>query len=507
MRRRVILAIAAAAALGGSLAALRYAAGGLTLAHYDARGHLVVARRILDSITPGWQQIGAVWLPLPHLLNAVPVQVDRFFTTGASAVAMSVIAYAAATAAIAWIVVAVTGSLAAGAAAAAVFALNPNVVYLQATPMTEPLLLALITASVALLLSWSARVTLERDDAPFLVRGAADSHALSLTAPSDAVVGWTLVLACMTRYEAWPVTFSALAATAWVLWRGNVPGRRALRRIGAVAIYPAAAIVGFTIFSRVVVGAWFASGFFVPDNPAQGHPELAIRQIAWGLRELTGAGVLAFAVAGAALLSGRGLLTRGEASFAIPLALATTAAVPWTAFLAGHPYRIRYVVPLIAAQAVFAGAAAGVWRRSAPLLALVLAGFALFELHPMDRLAPMVVEAQWDRPNATGRERVTACLSEHYSGETIMASMGSLGHYMQELSRAGFSLRDFLHEGNGDIWLGALDSPRPFVGWILIEEHAEGGDMLAAIAREHPRFLEGFSRICEGGGLALYRRN
>ena len=87
-----------------------------------------------------------------------------------------------------------------------------------------------------------------------------------------------------------------------------------------------------------------------------------------------------------------------------------------------------------------------------------------------------------------------------------MASMGSLGHYMQDLSGAGFSLRDFLHEGNGDIWLNALDSPRPFVGWMLIEEQAEGGDMLAGIARERPAFLDGFTRVCEGGGLALYRR-
>ena len=86
-----------------------------------------------------------------------------------------------------------------------------------------------------------------------------------------------------------------------------------------------------------------------------------------------------------------------------------------------------------------------------------------------------------------------------------MASMGSLGHYMQEASRAGFAIRDFLHEGNGDIWLAALDDPRPFVGWVLIEEKAEGGDMLARIAREQPAFLDGYSRVCEGAGLALYR--
>jgi len=90
IRRRGPLApIGAAAVLLGTVMAWRFATLDLTLSHYDARGHLVVARRIFDSITPGWQQIGAVWLPLPHLLNAVPVQLDAFYRTGASAIATS----------------------------------------------------------------------------------------------------------------------------------------------------------------------------------------------------------------------------------------------------------------------------------------------------------------------------------------------------------------------------------------------------------------------------------
>src|SRR5580765_770932 len=137
----VPIAMAAAAALGGAIAALRYHDLGLTLSHYDARGHLVVARRIVDNLTPGWQQIGAVWLPLPHLLNALPVQVDAFYRTGASAVAISIASFAVSTAALAWIVAALTGSVLAGVAGAAVFALNPSVLYLQSTPLTEPLLL------------------------------------------------------------------------------------------------------------------------------------------------------------------------------------------------------------------------------------------------------------------------------------------------------------------------------------------------------------------------------
>ena len=31
--------------------------------------------------------------------------------------------------------------------------------------------------------------------------------------------------------------------------------------------------------------------------------------------------------------------------------------------------------------------------------------------------------------------------------------------------------------------------------------------MLAVRARENPAFLGGFSRVCDGAGLALYRRN
>jgi hypothetical protein len=86
-----------------------------------------------------------------------------------------------------------------------------------------------------------------------------------------------------------------------------------------------------------------------------------------------------------------------------------------------------------------------------------------------------------------------------------MASMGSLGHYMQEASHEGFAIRDFLHEGNGDIWLAALETPRLFADWMLIEEKAEGGDMLAKMARERPAFLDGYARVCEGAGLALYK--
>jgi len=167
------------------------------------------------------------------------------------------------------------------------------------------------------------------------------------------------------------------------------------------------------------------------------------------------------------------------------------------------------MVPLMAIEAIGAGLVAGVLpgRRVRAAGAAALLVLAAYELRPLDASAPMVVEAQWDRPNAPVRARVTECLGRPAPGVKIMASMGSLGHYMQEASRSGLAIRDFLHEGNGDIWLAALEGPAPYAGWVLIEEKAEGGDMLAHIARENPRFLDHFSRVCEGAGLALYRRS
>ena len=136
---RVLAAAATAAAL---LAWVLYLRADLVLSHYDARAHLVVARRILDSLTPGWRQIGAVWLPLPHLLQALPMQVDAWYRTGASASLVSVACFGITTYALTRLVLAATGSRSGAVVTAALLALNPNLLYVHTTPMTEPLALA-----------------------------------------------------------------------------------------------------------------------------------------------------------------------------------------------------------------------------------------------------------------------------------------------------------------------------------------------------------------------------
>ena len=482
--RRFSLGAAGLAVGWGTIAAAVYYAQGLALSHYDARAHLVVARRIIDSLTPGWEQIGAVWLPLPHLLNMLPVQIDLLYRTGASGIALSVASFGVAVFALTALILDATGSRTAAGAAALLFALNPNILYLQSTPMTEPLLLALL-----MLAAWSVyRWTL---DPPGWRR----------------IAGWSLVGACLTRYESFPFTGAALVLAAAVRWAQGHPPRDVLREIGRLGLYPALAIAAFMVHSRMTVGHWFVTGgFYVVDPTTQGDALAVTAAIWWGTSRL-GSYALIVSSFGAIIVLVRAAIQRRQPSVLVTLALCAVAALPWYAFYQGHPFRIRYMVPLVAAAVACTGMALGFLRPGAQRFAAaaVLLG-TVATTRPFDSQAAMVREGTWDVAKTRAREIVTGCLAERNPNDVVLMSMGSLAHYMQNLSRAGYDIQDFIHEGNGNLWDEALRAPADHVNWVVVEERSEGGDIIARRIGADPRYLREFARVCEAAGVALYRR-
>ncbi len=66
-----------------------FASHNLHIAHFDAKGHLLVPRRIIDNLNPGLRQIGAFWLPLPHILYLPFVQNDYLYFSGLAATPLS----------------------------------------------------------------------------------------------------------------------------------------------------------------------------------------------------------------------------------------------------------------------------------------------------------------------------------------------------------------------------------------------------------------------------------
>jgi len=473
-----------ALAIGVGAAAVYYIQD-LTLSHYDAKAHLVVARRIVDSMRPGWMQIGAVWLPLPHLLNVLPVQFDMFYRTGLSAVAFSVTGFVVAAVSLWWIVARATRSALAGWAAFAVFAAHPDVLYLQATPMTESLLMGFCLVGTALTWKW------------IMTRGTSRAWPAAVT----------LALACLTRYEAWPITIATVGLAAAVLIRMGVPIRLALARVATLACYPTAAALAFLVLSRLTVGSWLVTGGFFDIDQSTYHKPIAVLGSVWsGLRGLNGDVMMAIGAMALIVLVVSLVRARHSAHLLIVLALAACVALPLYAFWNGHPFRIRYMVPLTMALAAVAGLGVGLLPRYRALAATVVVFSALVETPPLSGRSLMVVEAQRDAENVLARQRLTQCLLQSYDQTPILASMGSLAPYMQETGRVGISIRQYIHEGIGQLWADSLRDAGRHARWVLIEEEAEGGDVLARLNRNSHEFLAGFERHCDGGGVALYRR-
>ena len=134
----VLLALAAWSAL----AVWFFYSNGWQYYYGDAEAHLNIARRVSDSLTPGYELVGTVWLPLPHWLMMPLARVDKLWRNGLAGAIPSAVSFVLA----GWLLFAavrrVFDSTAAALAATALVALNPNLMYLQSTAMTEPIFLA-----------------------------------------------------------------------------------------------------------------------------------------------------------------------------------------------------------------------------------------------------------------------------------------------------------------------------------------------------------------------------
>jgi hypothetical protein len=168
---------------------------GAILLYGDAVAHIHIARRVFDSITPGPLRLGTVWLPLPHILMIPFVVSDWMWRTGVGGSIVSMIAYVAGTVGVFRLLHART-SRAAGWLAAAIYALNPNLIYLQATAMTESLYLALFVWAVVFL-----------DEA---VRPS-EPGQIPQRARSLERAAMLLAAAMLTRYDGWWLAGCVLA--------------------------------------------------------------------------------------------------------------------------------------------------------------------------------------------------------------------------------------------------------------------------------------------------------
>src|SRR5215469_10389213 len=217
------------------------------LLYGDAVAHINIARRVFDSRTPGLLQLGTVWLPLPHLLVAPFVASKFLWQTGIGGAIPSMIAYVFSVAGIFRLVrTIIPDSAALGARfaawlAAATFALNPNLIYLQTTAMTETLYLAFFIWAVALFAGAIRKC----------ITGETTKANSSLV-----MSGLCLIGACLTRYDGWflaAIMSALIVALAWI-------GRFTALRSGAIK---------FVLLAATAPALWLAYNAAIYRNPLE----------------------------------------------------------------------------------------------------------------------------------------------------------------------------------------------------------------------------------------------
>ena len=205
--------LAAAASLFSFLFYFRH---GDLLLYGDAVAHINIARRVIDSRTPGLLQLGTVWLPLPHLCIIPFLFSNAAWQTGIGGSIPSMCAYVLGTAGVFLLVRSALSSdgqpdfagRAAAWLAALIFAANPNLLYMQTTAMTEVLYLAFFI--------WSL-VHFSRFARSAVSRGSTFEDAAG-SANSLIKCGWCVLGACLTRYDGWFLSgILCLATTAVVI--------------------------------------------------------------------------------------------------------------------------------------------------------------------------------------------------------------------------------------------------------------------------------------------------
>ena len=492
-----------AALIAGAAAWFVYAHG-YTLYYGDAEAHLNIARRILDSRTPGPEQIGTVWLPLPHLAMLPFAMNDTLWRTGLAGTIVGGVAFVF-SAAMIWLAARrAFASDTAGWIAMLLMVSNPNLLYLQATPMTEPLvfagLMGLLYATVCF--------------------GQTKSWASLIAA------GIFANAAALSRYEGWFVLpFVAL----YILAAGGE--RRWI------------AFAGFCAMAALAPAAWIAHNLWYYGNPWEfyngPYSARAIYQRALdaGLARYPGdhewsKAWLYFRTA-AQLCSGWGLVVVGL----LGLVAALIRRAWWPVFFlllppvfyvlslysAGTPifvptlwpssyYNTRYglaALPLFAfGGAALTALAPARFHKAVAALAFVA---AVIPWLAYPRLESVVCWKE-SAVNSESRRGWTAEAAEVLRRNYRMGSgiFSSFGDQVGAFREAGIPLREVLHNGNGPAWYGAAARPDLFLHeeWGL----AIAGDPVEAALLQTLKRGPFFDRVTiisvrDAPAVEIYRRH
>jgi hypothetical protein len=487
-----------------------FATRGLSDLYGDGMAHVEGARRIFDSLAPGYQQIGTVWLPLFHLLAAPLAINNTLWRTGLAGSLISATAFAVA----AWLIFRLgfemNRNVAAGLLALANFLLCVSLLYLASAPMTEvPTIL------------WAVLVTF------FLFRFHQSGRNGALIWASIAAL-----LGTLTRYDGW---YLLPFATLFVLLSRRDSWRERLQH---AFVFCSIAVVGpllwiahnayrfhnpFAFYDgpgsakAIYAHQLFTTGFAYPTD---GSLWISAHYYLEDLRLVLGPWSLILACLGAIVwLVEREQWRRRAATLLllVPIpfyveSLAFSSVALYVPTLFPHSYyNLRYgleMAPALALLPSFLLSGRLSRETRAGLLVLliaVLAGQCVGAVWRGARKIPVVTEAVLNTPcRAEAQQDVVRFLRDRYKGGEVFLDSGEWPCVMPQL---GIPYRQIVTPGDWSLALGLRSNAGDSIHWIITER----GDRVDHIMRSIPDAFKDFIRVeldhlADGSYVEILRR-
>ena len=506
----------------------------------DSVSYLNIPRMVLENAQPGLEQLGTIWLPLNHLSKLPFIWNNQAYESGLAGSIISMLSYLVAVLFVYKITSFLTKSRLASIVAVIIFGFNPNWLYLQSTPLSEALFMALFLVSAYAF----CRYTEKRDIAWLVLL---------------SIINALMVL---TRYEAWFV-LGIQAVLLFLLYTPSI--RTSLSEIATrmtLFIMPSLVVIAlWLLWNHQITGNIFyflngelsASAFTERQQSsgvvASGDILISIRLFVGAAIRIVGllpilvsiAGFLAWLWQREELLqisnklknSSKKMVAKTQISKhtrtfdhdrsidqyitykkVVKIAIITLLLAPSifhvvSLFLGFSSVKIagiggdvvslnlRYSIYLLPSAAI--GAVMLMKSRLYYMVTLfaVLVSYALMIAATPESITDAVEGAiQYERPAQIITENVE-------EGDMVLMSFATnspLAFY------ADVDLDQYVHEGFFDGWETALNNPQDTVEWVVVSERFEF-DPINQERQENPNIFEGFSITYSDKDITLYEKD
>lgn len=441
-----------------------YWKNGLGLAYNDARSHLDIARRVVEGLKPGIAQLGSVWLPLPHILMIPTIWNDFMWHSGLAGAIVSMIAFVTTGWTVYKYLKEVNVALLGRFIGVIVFVANINVLYLQATAMTELLVLATMTLGVYYLMLWHK-----------------DENLLNLILSAAFVM-----LATTTRYDGW---FLLAWASALVVIEGYREG--GYKKAEGIYIFfgtlAGLGIVLWLLWNLII----FRDPFYFAFGPYSAKAQQDQLDVA-GVLQTKDNILLSLKFYFYAWVYNSGLLnviigTIGALVFVLDKKVNQKIRIASTALMApfffnvlalylGHSvlfiqglsgdtwFNVRYGIMLAPSLAIFIGYLINKLPRMRWQLIGLLFFVTFFSFTSQDAVTIDDARVGSSQKNVT---EVSGWLAEHAANEEGFVLISAASHDAIIFS-SGLPMKKFIHEGTGLYWESATSIPDRWAKWIIM---------------------------------------